>query len=307
MRLFRDINLNNVCPRGSVATIGNFDGLHLGHQTLIKRVRADALDRGQQPVVVSFEPLAREYFARGSSPPRIYSVTERLALLHEMGIDTVWLMRFNARLAALSADEFVETLVKGIRPSKIVVGADFRFGKGRSGDRETLAEAGRQRGFTVDFVDKLTQGSDAVSSTRIRGYLQDGELAKAERLLGRPFAMCGRVVRGRQLGRELGYPTANIDVNRRQTPVHGVYAVQVSGAGLTDWPAVASVGTRPTVGGTDMLLEVHLFDFQGDLYGRRLQAVFVKKLRDEEKFDSLEVMTEQMHRDARQARELLAA
>ncbi len=304
MQLFRDLNLKAPLAGGTVATIGNFDGIHLGHQSLIQEVEAQAKARGLAGVLVSFEPLAREYFAPQGSPGRIYNAAQRIRQLSGYNLSAVWLMRFNQHLASLSPDDFVKHLRHGINPQAIVVGQGFRFGRDRAGTTETLAAGGQVEVITIDPV--MVDGT-RVSSTRIRERLASGNMAGASRLLGRPFSMYGRVVRGQALGRTLGFPTANIRLHRKATPINGIFAVRASGAGLTQQPAVASIGTRPTVGGKETLLEVHLFDFSGDLYGRHLDITFVAKLRDEEKFDDLDAMTVQMNEDARQARKLLAA
>lgn len=304
MKLFRDLDASDRFPSGSVVTIGNFDGIHLGHLSLIDQVRSEAQARNLASVVVTFEPLAREYFARGKVPARIYNAVQRLRYLAAQNIDGVWLMRFNAELAALSPDQFVARLQRAIDPKVIIVGSDFRFGRDRAGGNHQLSADGAIEVRPAELV--IIDGKP-VSSTRIRRCLAAGDLDAAERMLGRPFSMFGRVVAGQRLGRTLGFPTANIRLHRRATPIHGIFAVRVSGAGVSQWPAVASIGSRPTVGGTETLLEVHLFDYAGDLYGRHLETQFVKKLREEEKFESLAAMTVQMHEDARQARELLAA
>lgn len=307
MQLFRDLDLGHsarqLAERGTVATIGNFDGIHLGHQALISRVEQEAEARDLSAVLVSFEPLAREYFAPRGAPGRIYNAMQRVRHLSGRQLDAIWLMRFNEQLADQSPDEFVACLRRAINPRMIVVGEGFRFGRNRAGTIEALAAGGEVE--VVPMASVMVDGA-RVSSTRIRERLASGNMAGAARLLGRDFSMYGRVVRGQALGRTLGFPTANIRLHRRTTPIQGIFAVRATGAGLTSQPGVASIGTRPTVGGVETLLEVHVFDFQGDLYGRHLDITFVAKLRDEEKFDDLDAMTVQMHEDARQARELLA-
>ncbi|MEM9183257.1 MAG: bifunctional riboflavin kinase/FAD synthetase [Pseudomonadota bacterium] len=304
MKLFRDLDLRQPIAPACVATIGNFDGIHLGHQALIDRVEKEAAARELAAVLVTFEPLAREYFAPEKAPGRIYNASQRIRQLSRQHLDAVWLMRFNRYLASLSADEFVQYLIKGINPQLVVVGEGFRFGRDRAGTVESLSFGGA---VEVIAMPAVCVDNERVSSTRIRRVLADGDMDAAARLLGRPFGMYGRVVRGQQLGRTLGFPTANIRLHRRSTPINGIFAVRVSGGGLTQQPGVASIGTRPTVGGKETLLEVHVFDFSGDLYGAHLDVTLVAKLRDEEKFDDLDTMTVQMHEDARQARKLLAA
>ncbi len=307
MRLFRDLERQSEFARGSAVTIGNFDGLHRGHQRLIARVREVARERGLASVLVSFEPTSGEYFSTGPGPARIYSVSERLRLLARMELDAVWLIRFNAVLAAMAPNEFVARLQAGLDPRFVIVGADFSYGHRRQGRVADLTRAGEEFGFEVECAGAVCDSEGRISSTRLRELLKRADFEAAARLLGRPYSMYGRVVRGTQLGRKLGFPTANIRIGRRHSPTSGIFAVRVDGPGLIDWPAVASLGWRPTVTRDgEMMLEAHLFDFDGDLYGRHLEITFVKKLREEEKFDSLEDLTAQMHVDARQARRQLA-
>jgi riboflavin kinase/FMN adenylyltransferase len=308
MRLVRDLEQVGLCPQGSAATIGNFDGMHRGHLALLNQAHQHADQHGLATAVISFDPLAREHFAPEKAPPRIYNASERVRLMRNLDVDLLWLMRFGPELASVSAEAFVQRfLVDGLAAQRVIVGDDFRFGKDRSGDFSLLQSMGRQLGFAVVRAEKVSCRGERVSSTRVRQALQDADFELSGELLGRPYCMFGRVVRGLQLGRKLGFPTANIRLHRRASPIHGIYAVRVSGAGLDNHSAVSSVGIRPTVDGKEMLLEVHLFDYDGDLYGRHLDVEFIKKLRDEERFDSLEAMTTQIRIDAEQARELLAA
>lgn len=308
MRLVRDLDAHNLCPRGSVVTIGNFDGLHRGHTALIEGARERALAANLDAVVITFDPMAREHFAPSASPARIYNASERLRLFSAMGIDLLWLLRFNATLAQTEAKDFVlSLLVRGLQARHIVVGHDFRFGKGRVGDIHLLQALGARHGFEVSEAPIIVDQQERISSTSVREALWQGQFKRAQSLLGRPYRMFGRVVRGNRLGHQLGMPTANIRLHRMQSPLHGIFAAMVDGAGLQQHAAVVSVGCRPTVDGTEMLLEVHLFDFDGDLYGQHLEVEFVEKLREEKRFESLDALTEQMHRDAQQARALLAA
>lgn len=309
MRLVRDHHHRNLCPGGSVATIGNFDGLHRGHAALLARVEAAAREQGQREAVVSFEPLSREFFAPECAPTRIYSASERLRILKRYAPDVVWLLRFNRALVEMSAESFVDRILsQGLAARRVIVGEDFRFGRNREGDTQRLAELGRMHGFAVEIAPTVTVDGDRISSTLVRAALGRADFARAEALLGRPYTIYGRVVRGSRLGHRLGYPTANIRLHRRRPPVHGIFAVRVDGPGLDGRRGVASLGCRPTVaGGGETLLEVHLFDFQGDLYGSHLEVRFVAKLREEQRFDSLETMIEQMDRDAARARAVLAA
>ena len=293
---------------GSVLTIGAFDGLHLGHQRILDRVLAEASQRRVPAAVMSFEPTPKEFFAAASPPARLMRFREKFEALAEYGLDLFFCPRFDARMQGVSVPQFVEhLLVNTLKVSHLVVGDDFRFGKARTGGVDDLKLAGQKFGFTVEQVGSVINDGERVSSSAVRHALAAGELTRATRFLGRRYRMSGRVVEGNHLGRELGYPTANVALRRRQTPVMGIFAVRVWGLGDTVLDGVASVGIRPTVGGTKPLLEVHIFDFDEDIYGRYIQVEFVAKLRDEVKFPDLEELTEQMHRDAAQARDILAA
>lgn len=305
-RLFRDLDGRPLCPRGSVVCVGAFDGLHLGHQALLRRTRerADALDC--DAAVVSFEPLPREVFAAADPPSRLTLPGMRLRLLRAAGADVVGLLRFGPRLSALSAEDFVRrVLVQRLSAREVWVGPGFRFGHRRAGDLALLQALGERQGFAAAEIEALQLAGERVSATRIRGLLADGAFEQAARLLGRPYRTGGRVVRGQQLGRTLGYPTANVRLGGRVPPLRGIFATRVHGIGPDPMPSVSSLGTRPTVNGREPLLEAHVFDFEGDLYGRRIEVEFVAKLRDEEKFDDLPALVAQMDRDAADARRLL--
>ena len=306
--LFRDLDGPPQCPAGSVVCIGAFDGLHRGHQALVRHAVARARALGVPAVALTFEPLPREYFATGDRPPRLTLARAKVEGLWALGIDCVGLLRFDARLAAMPAEEFVEqVLVRRLAAREVWVGPGFRFGHARAGDLALLQALGSQHGFIASEVPPVLDGGDRVSSTRIREALASGDFATAERLLGRPYAIEGRVVRGRQLGRALGYPTANLRHARRVPALAGIFAGRVHGVADRSMPAVVSFGTRPTVDGSEPLLEAHLFDYRGDLYGRRIAVEFVARLRDEEKFDGLPALVAQMHRDASAARAALKA
>ncbi|TQD45359.1 bifunctional riboflavin kinase/FAD synthetase [Marilutibacter aestuarii] len=305
-RLFRDVDGGPRCPHGSVVCIGAFDGLHLGHRALVRHAVARAHALSVPSVAVSFEPLPREFFAPASPPPRLLSARAKAEGLLALGIDSVGLLRFDARLSRLSAEAFVERVLVGhLGAREVWVGPGFRFGQARSGDIDTLHRLGRAHGFVAGEIEPVMLDGERVSATRIRAALVAGDFEAAARLLGRPYAIGGRVVRGQQLGRTLGYPTANIRFGGRTPPLSGIYATRVHGVGEGPMASVSSLGTRPTVDGVEPLLEAHLFDFDGDLYGRRIEVEFVAKLRDEEKFDDLPALVAQMHRDADQARALL--
>ncbi|GIX33240.1 MAG: riboflavin biosynthesis protein [Lysobacterales bacterium] len=293
---------------GSSLCIGAFDGLHRGHLALIERTVAWAAADGLEPLALTMDPLPREFFLGELAPPRIQPLGERLRGLLAAGVHRVGLMRFDQRVAGLSAEAFAASwLARGLAARRVVVGVDFRFGKEREGDVGRLAELGRRFGFAVEVVEAVLEGGEPVSSTRLRAALQAGDFALAERLLGRRFALSGRVRPGRRLGRVLGFPTANLPLGRRRYACEGIHAVRVDGEGLQRWPGVASIGQRPTVGGGETWLEVHLFDFAGDLYGKQLRVEFCARLREERRFPSLEAMIEEMRHDAERARAALAA
>ena len=306
-RLFRDVEGGLLCPQGSVVCIGAFDGLHLGHRALVRHAvsRARALD--VPAVALSFEPLPREFFAKDAPPPRLTLPRAKCEGLSGLGADLVGLLRFDAALAAMSAEDFIADMLAGrLRAREAWVGPDFRFGRDRRGDIDLLRSLGAAHGFRADAIDAVGDGT-RISSTRIRSALATGDFQAATRLLGRPYAIGGRVVRGNQLGRTLGFPTINLRFGGRTPPLSGIFAARVHGVDVGAWPAVASFGTRPTVGGQEPLLEAHLFDFEGDLYGRRVEIEFVARLRDEENFADLPALVAQMHRDAAQARTILNA
>ncbi|QIB49609.1 bifunctional riboflavin kinase/FAD synthetase [Pseudomonas sp. OIL-1] len=285
--------LHNLRPRhrGCVVTIGNFDGVHAGHQAILERLRAHSERLGLPGCVVIFEPQPREYFAPQAAPPRLTRLRDKLALFEEQGIDRVLCLAFNRRLRELSAEEFVQqVLVGGLGVRHLEVGDDFRFGCDRSGDFAFLQESGRRHGFTVESTNTVAESGERISSTRLRQVLEEGDFQLAERLLGRPFSITGRVLHGQKLGRQLGAPTANVQLKRLRAPLNGVYRVSMELDGVIQ-KGVANIGTRPTVEGDGQPhLEVHLFDFDGDLYGRRVTVVFHEKLREEQRFESLEAL-----------------
>jgi riboflavin kinase/FMN adenylyltransferase len=307
LRLYRDLAGATVASRGSVVALGAFDGLHRGHQGLLGKVRERAAARGCAAAAITFEPLPRAFF---SPVPiaRLSSVREKLTGMDAAGIELALMLRFDAELTAMSAEDFITRVLVGRMAAREVwVGADFRFGHRRAGDFALLERMGVQYGFTAHTLPPVTVDGERVSSTRIRQLLAAGEFAEATPLLGRPFVIEGHVERGNQLGRTLGYPTANIHLRRRVSPIKGIFAVRIGvGEGPCSWPGVASLGTRPTVNEVvEPLLEAHLFDFAGDLYGRRIAVEFVGKLRDELKFDDLDALIIQMKRDDADARQRL--
>jgi riboflavin kinase / FMN adenylyltransferase len=310
-RLFRDLTPRDgrggpVCPQGSVVCIGAFDGLHLGHRALMRQTATRARALGLPAVAVTFEPLPREFFVRSTPPPRLMLPRARIEALRDAGMDAVGALRFDAALAAMSPEAFAGALLeRRLRAREVWVGPEFRFGKARAGDLATLQALGARMGFEAGEIAPVQLDGERVSSTRIRAALAAGDFETAARLLGRPYAIGGHVVRGRQLGRTLGYPTANLRFGGKMPALSGIFATWVHGVGDRAWPSVSSFGTRPTVDGVEPLLEAHLFDFDGDLYGRRIEVEFVARLRDEEKFADLPALVAQMHRDAARAREIL--
>ena len=306
MQLIR--RLESVQPRDFAVTIGSFDGLHLGHQALIERVLQHAAQRKLPAVMLSFEPLPREYLQAGDPPARLTNFRERWRLLTGSGLAQLCLLRFSESLRQLTAEQFMQ-LLQAAGARVVVVGHDFRFGRGGEASAQWCEQQAAQYGFVVDVVAPVASNGERVSSGRIRTAVAQGDFALAQRLLGRPYTMRGRVTRGAQLGRTLGFPTANLAVKRRRVPLSGVFAVWVRGAGTArePWPAVASLGTRPMAGGGLPVLEACLFDFAGDLYGREIEVEFVTRLRDELTFESMAAMVVQMHRDAAEARRILGA
>jgi riboflavin kinase/FMN adenylyltransferase len=306
MQLIRGLPPAGLVVGRQALTVGTYDGLHLGHQALLARLHEQAQRLGLPTLMVTFEPMPREFLAPENPPARLTSLRERWRVLERLPLDLLCVLRFGTATRSLTADQFAVLLAERLKPALIVVGHDFRFGRGGEGTAQRLQAAGQRLGFEVDIVEPVTLAGERLSSSAIREALAAGDLKRAERLLGRPYTMTGRVVRGEQLGRKLGFPTANLRFPHRRLPVAGIFAVRVrihgSGAELS---GVASIGTRPTVGGTEPWLEVHVFDFVGDLYGREIAVECVQFLRAELKFESLDAMVAQIHEDAAQARQLL--
>lgn len=309
MELIR--GLHNLRPRhhGCVATIGAFDGVHRGHQAVIGHLLDKAAELQLPALVIVFEPLPREFFAPVEAPARIMSFAEKYRALEALGVDRLLRIRFNDQLRAMTAQRFVdEIFVAALGVRYVVLGDDFRFGADRQGDIEFIREQGRRYGYEARPTATVTADGERVSSTRIRQALERADFATAERLLGRPYSIGGRVVVGRQLGREMGTPTANLDLRRLRAPVSGVFAVEVNGAGLRAAHGVANVGVRPTVDDSIKAnLEVHLLDRELDLYGARIEVTFRHKLRDEQKFDSIDELRKQIACDKDNARRWFAA
>jgi len=306
--------LHNLRPRhkGCVATIGSFDGVHLGHQAIIAQLNRRARELGQPSVAIIFEPQPHEYFSGERAPARLMRFKEKVLALFDAGVDRVLCLQFNEKLRSLGAEAFIQCiLVDGLGIRHLVVGDDFRFGCDRSGDYRLLQKAGAAAGFTVEDTATVEIRGERVSSTRIRAALERADFELAEALLGKPYRITGRVAPGRALGRQLGAPTANVRLHRYRSPLVGIYTVRTTATdgselatGRREIDGVANVGFRPTVEdeGAQALLEVNLFDFKGDLYGRELAVEFCHKLRDEEKFDSLEILREKIAQDIQDAK-----
>ncbi|MGI9236677.1 MAG: bifunctional riboflavin kinase/FAD synthetase, partial [Woeseiaceae bacterium] len=293
---------------GSVVTIGAYDGLHLGHAQLLQRVIGEAHSKKLPAIVMSFEPTPKEFFAAASPPARLMRFREKFEALAEFGIDLFYCPRFDAAMRGISADAFIrQILVHGLNARHIVVGDDFRFASKREGTIDHLRQSGNALQLAVDQVSSVIVDGTRVSSTEIRDSLATGDLDRATALLGRPYRMSGKVVRGRQVGRSLGYATANVDIRRRQSAVLGIFAVRVQGLPQGPIDGVASVGTRPTFDLFKPVLEVHLFDFDAEIYGEYIHVDFLTRLRDVEKFASAEELVAQMDIDAENARSALAA
>jgi len=310
MRLARNIDSFpfDLVAAGSVATIGSYDGLHCGHQELLGHVLEFGRAKGLPSVVMSFEPTPKEFFAQEQPPARLMRFREKFEALADFGVDVFFCPKFNEAMKNISADTFIRRiLIHALNIRHLVIGDDFRFAQDRAGHLATLQRAGSALGFTVAEMPSVIVGDERVSSTVIRDALWHGDLDHARRLLGKDYRMSGRIVEGNRLGRTLGYPTANVNLNRRQSAVMGIFAVRVSGNDWGPLNAVASIGTRPTFDGTKALLEVHIFDFDKDIYGEYIHVDFIARLRSEEKFDEVSDLVEQMHRDSARAKEILAA
>ncbi len=291
-------------PQGCVATIGNFDGVHLGHQAVLTQLAMKGDTLKLPAVVITFEPQPFEYFVPEKAPARLTRFREKVEALRCYSIQQLCVLRFNKRLAQMSAEAFIQSLlVKGLNVKYLVVGDDFRFGCERKGDFALLQEAGQKYGFQVVNMHTFAIDQNRVSSTRIRNALSSGDLVLAEKLLGRPYRMSGRVAHGDKRGRKMGFPTANIHLHRHKIPLIGVFAVQLFGIDEEPVNGVANIGIRPTIGGNKALLEVHLFDFKREIYGEHVQVFFLHKIRDEQRFENLDQLISQIHLDAEQARQ----
>ena len=288
--------------RHCVATIGNFDGVHLGHQVVINQLKNKANLLGQKNLVIIFEPQPQEFFSHSTVPARLTRLREKLLALQRYGVDYVLCLRFNQSFATLSAEYFIEhILIKQLAIQHLVVGEDFHFGQGRKGNFNTLKNYGKKHGFTVENWHTFILDNERVSSTRIRNALMNGNFDIARQLLGRPYTLVGKISYGQQRGRTIGFPTANIFLHRQVSPIKGVFAVKMHGITAHPLTGVANLGTRPTVDGHHLLLETHLFDFNDSIYGHYVEIEFIEKLRDEQKFSSFDKLKQQIVLDVQRA------
>lgn len=284
-------------------TIGNFDGVHLGHRALLNELRMAAGQRGLPTAVVIFEPHPREFFAPQQAPARLTNLREKLELFESIGVDRVHVCRFDAEFAQMGAAEFIHALHEKLHARFVLIGDDFRFGSGRAGDFGLMEKIGAQQGFEVRAVRSVLHDGVRVSSTGIRGALAAGQMREAQGYLGRPYSISGRVVHGDKLGQKIGFPTANIQLKHNRPPLSGIFVVQVHAEGMGVLQGVASLGIRPTVKrDAKPVLEVHLFEFAQRIYGRHLRVEFLQKLRDEEKYPDLESLTKQIALDVAHAK-----
>lgn len=306
MELIRSVRHLGTAKHSCVVTIGNFDGVHTGHQAVIHQLKQAADESGLPAVVMTFEPLPLEYFSPGSAPARLTDFRTKVELLDQLAVDKVLCLRFDKSLASLSAEAFIkDLLVDGLGIRKIIAGEDFRFGRNREGNLEILHQSAARYGFAVISAATYDYNGVRVSSSLIRGHLALGDFNHASRLLGRPYQISGKVIHGDKRGKGLGFPTANMALKRNNIPLSGVYAVRVHGLGGKPRNGVASIGTRPVFNGDKVLLETFIFDFDQQIYGSRISVEFLRHLRNEQDFPSVEALCEQMHKDAHRAREYL--
>jgi len=308
MELIRNLSDLQSRYHECVATIGNFDGFHLGHQVVLKQLRSRADELNLPVTVMVFEPQPVEFFEPDNAPSRLTRWREKYQLLRDHGVDRMICLRFGAQLATLSAEDFVvDLLLEKVGVRHLLIGDDFRFGQGRKGDFDLLCDLSqklsKKHGFKVERSETFLIDGERVSSSRIRILLENGDLDQAARLLGRHYSISDRVVHGNKQGRALGFPTANIELRRLKTALNGIFVANVVLEDRSRQPSVAYIGTKPTLGGTRSLLEAHLFDYSDNLYGKFIKVEFLKKLRDDKKFDSFETLKEQIAKDAQMARE----
>lgn len=302
MQILRGLYSPNTKP--IAVTIGNFDGVHLGHQALLDELSQVARQRELQTAVVIFEPHPREFFTPQQAPVRLTNLREKLEQLRKIGVDRVHVCRFNAHFAKMTAEDFIHTLSENMHAQFVLIGDDFRFGSGRVGNFPLMEKIGLQRGFDVRAMCSVLHEGVRISSTEIRAALAEGKVRLAQGYLGRPYSISGRVVHGDATGRKLGFPTANLQLKHNQPPLQGIYVVEVHSDGLGVLQGVASLGVRPTVKqDAKPVLEVHLFEFDRQIYGKHLRVEFLEKLRDEEKYPSLEALTRQIALDVENAKQ----
>jgi riboflavin kinase/FMN adenylyltransferase len=304
MQLIRSIYNHKSDSSGAVATIGNFDGVHLGHQVVINKIIQQSAALNLPSMVIAFEPSAKEYFLGQGATARLTNFREKFSLLNDFGINQFVCLKFNAALANMPAETFIkDVLVNTLHIKHLTVGDNFRFGKQRKGDFTLLQEFADKLGYQVEDTKSLLCDGKRASSTLIREFLKTGKLDKAEKMLGRRYSMTGHVIHGDKKGRTIGFPTANIPIKRRKSAINGVFAVAISMNDGTKYRGVANIGHRPTLGGTRTQLEIHIFNFSQDIYGKLLKVTFCKKLRDEKKFDSFDALKNQIQQDSQSARE----
>ena len=303
MQLIRGFDTQAYDTQGVVATIGNFDGVHLGHQAILKKLLNKSKVLKLPSMLIAFEPSAREYFHKNKAPARLTNFREKYSLIKNIGVDYFVCLPFNQALANMSAESFVEkVLVSDLHIKHLTVGDNFRFGKDRKGDFALLQNLAQRLNFEVENTDSYIINGERVSSSTIRAFLAEGKLDAAEQLLGRAYSMSGRVIHGDKKGRTIDFPTANIPIKRIKSPVNGVYAVKIIIENGIEHFGVANIGKRPTVDGTQTQLEVHIFDFSQDIYSKHLTVSFCKKIRNEKKFDSFEALKKQIRQDAKNAK-----
>jgi len=307
MQLIRGLHNLSEEHRGCALTIGNFDGVHLGHLEILKNLKKAADKLNLSSCIMSFEPLPMEYFHLKNAPVRLHRIREKWTALQSTEIDYFLCAKFNHQLANLSANDFIENiLVNKLSIKYLLIGDDFRFGSKRCGDFETLQKAGQQHGFEVQNSHSFCFENERISSTRIRRALMQNQLQQAQQMLGRPYQICGHIAHGDKRGRTIGFPTANIKLHRHATAVHGVYAVRMTADDNFSVRGVANVGKRPTVNGQDLQLEVHLFDFDKEIYGKKVCVEFIHKIRDEKRFDSFDDLKQQIIKDSQTAKDFFA-
>jgi len=304
MQLVRGLHNLSDKHRGCALTIGNFDGVHLGHLEILKNLKKAADELNLLSCIMSFEPLPMEYFNQQTAPARLHRIREKWCALQAANVDYFLCAKFNRQLADLSANDFIKNiLLEKLNIKYLLVGDDFRFGNKRCGDFETLQQAGKKFGFEVHNTESYCYKNERISSTRIRQALLQNQLKPAEEMLGRPYQICGRIAHGDKRGRTIGFPTANIKLHRHATAVHGVYAVHMTGEDNFSANGVANIGKRPTVDGQHLQLEVHLFDFDKEIYGKKMCVEFKHKIRDEKRFDSFDELKQQIIKDSEQAKD----